>query len=184
MAKHPRRSKGKEINPTFFVFCEGESEEAYISFIRSKYRVSIQIKSKVAKNKINQQYVNRILNALPKHVKDKFFLFYDLDVPEILERLRSIKDAILLVSNPCLELWYILHTCNHNSVSSSQQIISQLDRICRGYRKGSICTRLKHELSTGEEQACRRAKLLKKYSNPSTTVYQLLEQIKVFAVNQ
>lgn len=46
MAKYTRKSKGKEIKPTFFVFCEGESEEVYISFIRSTYRVPIQITAK------------------------------------------------------------------------------------------------------------------------------------------
>jgi hypothetical protein len=178
MGKYPRKSRGKEIKPTYFVFCEGESEESYIGFIRSKYRVSIQVKSKVARNKINQLYVNRILKPLPKHEKDRFFLFYDLDVPEMLGRLQSIKDVILLLSNPCLELWYILHTCNHSAESSSQQIISQLDRICRGYKKGSICNRLKQELYTGEEHAIAKAKRLKEYNNPSTTIYRLLEEIK------
>lgn len=64
MAKYPRKSKGKEMNPTFFVFCEGESEEAYISFIRSRYRIPIQIKSKIAKKKISQRYVKDIIAYL------------------------------------------------------------------------------------------------------------------------
>jgi hypothetical protein len=81
MAKDQRKSRGKEINPTFFVFCEGESEEAYICYIRSKYRVPIQIKSKIAKNKINNRYVKDILRPLPKHKKDKLFLLYDIDTP-------------------------------------------------------------------------------------------------------
>lgn len=177
MAKYPRKSKGKEIKPTFFVFCEGESEEAYISFIRSKYRVPIQIKSKIAKNKINQKYVNRILRPLPKLEKDKYFLMYDLDVPEILEKLFSIKDTILLVSNPCIELWYILHTCNHTAEATSQQCVAQLERICRGYRKGSICDKLRHELTTGEENASKRAKKLTLFNNPSTSVYLLFEEL-------
>jgi len=32
-----------------------------------------------------------------------------IDAPEMLEKLHSIKKAILLLSNPCFELWYILH---------------------------------------------------------------------------
>jgi hypothetical protein len=177
MVKYQRPSKGKEIKPTFFVFCEGESEEAYISFIRSKYRVSIQIKCKVAKNNINKKYVDRILKSSQKHEKDKYFLLYDLDVPEMLIRLQSIKDAILLVSNPCIELWYILHTCNHNAEATSSQCVAKLERICLDYRKGSICNKLRNELTTGEEKAIARAKKLRPYLNPSTSNYKLIEEL-------
>lgn len=178
MAKHQRKSKGKEIKPTFFVFCEGESEEAYISFIRSKYHVPIQIKSKVAKNKINQKYVTRIISSLPKHEKDKYFLLYDLDIPEMLEKLRSIRNTILLVSNPCIELWFILHTCNHGAETTSAQCIAQLERICKGYRKGYICDKLRQELTTGEQDAYKRAKKLTLYNNPSTSVYKLIDELR------
>lgn len=177
MAKHLRKSKGKEIKPTFFVFCEGESEEAYISFIRSTYRVPIQITAKVSRNRINQKYVNTILRPLAKHNKDKRFLLYDIDTPGMLRKLQSIKNAILLVSNPCFELWYILHTCNLAAEVTSQQCVAQLERICRGYRKGSICDKLRHELTTGEENASKRAKKLTLYNNPSTSVYWLLDEL-------
>lgn len=177
MAKYARKSKGKEIRPIFFVFCEGESEEAYICFIRSKYRVPIQIKSKVAKNKIDQKYVNRILSPLPRHEKDKCFLLYDLDVPEMLERLKSIKNTTLLVSNPCIELWFLLHSCNHASELTSQQCVDKLKRICKDYSKGSICEKLRHELATGEEKAIANAKKHTLYKNPSTNVYLLLEEL-------
>lgn len=41
-------SKGKKINPHFWVFCEGETEEAYIRFLRSEYRLPIEIIPKIA----------------------------------------------------------------------------------------------------------------------------------------
>src|SRR5664280_170393 len=178
MGKYSRRSKGKEIKPTFFVFCEGESEEAYISFLKSRYHVPIQIKYKVARNKINQKYVKRILGPIPKHEKDKYFLLYDLDIPEVVERLNAIKGTILLVSNPCIELWYILHTCNHNAETTSQQCLAQLERIYHDYRKGSICDRLRLRLTTGEEKAITRAKLLPQYRNPSTSIFLFIEELR------
>src|SRR5664280_103106 len=178
MAKYPRRSKGKEIKPTFFVFCEGESEEEYISFIRSKYRVPIQIKSKLSKNKINQKHVAKILKSFLQHEKDRYFLLYDLDVPEMLEKLKSIKKVILLVSNPRIELWYILHTVNHTAEITSQQCNEKLGSICSNYKKGSICTKLRNDLTTGEEKAIVRAKKQTLHNNPSTSVYLLLEELK------
>jgi hypothetical protein len=181
MAKDKRKSKRKEIRPIFFVFCEGESEEAYISYLRSKYQKPIEIKTKIAKNKINQEYVKRILKPLSKHEKDKYFLLYDLDIPEMLPKLQSIKNTILLASNPCIELWFILHTCNHTAEASSKQCVDQLKGICRGYEKGSLCSKLRIELSTGEDEAIKRAKRLRPFNNPSTSVYLLLEELRKIA---
>ncbi len=140
MYRSHRQSRGKLIRPTFFVFCEGETEEAYICFL--------------------------------------YFLLYDLDVPEMLSKLQSIKNTILLVSNLCIELWFILHTCNHKATVASVQCIGQLERICRDYKKGSISYRLKNKLLTGEDSACTRAKKLPLYENPSTNVYKLIEALK------
>lgn len=177
MGKVSRVSKGKEVRPTFYVFCEGESEEVYISFIKTTHRIPIQIKSKVAKNKLNQKYVSRVLKLYQPHKKDKCFLMYDLDVPEMLNKLRAIRDSVLLVSNPCIELWYILHTCNHSYAASTHQCITQLEGICKGYKKGFICDKLKNELKTGEAKASSRAKKLTLYDNPSTSVFLLLDEI-------
>lgn len=38
MSHKIRKSKGKQINPTFFVFCEGKTEEQYIEYLRSKFK--------------------------------------------------------------------------------------------------------------------------------------------------
>ena len=43
MGRQIRKSKGKTMKPNFFVFCEGESEVAYISHLRSQYRAPIHI---------------------------------------------------------------------------------------------------------------------------------------------
>lgn len=132
----------------------------------------------MAKNKINQQYVNRILKQFPKQKKDKHFLLYDLDVREMLGKLQAIKDTILLVSNPCIELWYVLHTCNHTAEANSAQCVAQLERICKGYKKGLICDKLKRELITGSKDACKRAKKLTLYNNPSTSIYRLIDELE------
>jgi hypothetical protein len=168
----------RSIRPTFFVFCEGESEETYVSYLRCKYRVPIEIRSKVSRNNINQSYINRVLKTFPKQPEDKLFLLYDLDVSDMLTKLQSFSNAILLVSNPCLELWYILHTCNHAAEATSEQCLQQPERICRTYRKGYISDRLKRELNTGEESACKRARRLNLFDNPSTSVYLLIENLQ------
>ena len=47
MKSKRQASKGKKINPHFWVFCEGETEEAYIRFLRSEYRLPVEIIQKL-----------------------------------------------------------------------------------------------------------------------------------------
>lgn len=75
-----RKSRGKRINPTFYVFCEGQTEEEYIKFLRSKYRIPIEINSKRAGDSISQRFINSYLRTKTRHKKDQIFLMYDLDV--------------------------------------------------------------------------------------------------------
>ncbi|MDR1882227.1 MAG: RloB family protein [Prevotella sp.] len=57
MKQKGRQPKGKLIKPTFFVFCEGETEEAYIKYLRSLYRLPIEIDPKIAGNRITDKYI-------------------------------------------------------------------------------------------------------------------------------
>jgi hypothetical protein len=50
-------SKRKTIKPHFWVFCEGETEEAYVQFLRSEYRLPIEIVSKIAGSDISIRYI-------------------------------------------------------------------------------------------------------------------------------
>ena len=66
-----RQSKGKVIRPTFFVFCEGESEEAYVKFLRSKYRLPIEICPSVAGLSISKEHIRHFKKDKSTHPKDK-----------------------------------------------------------------------------------------------------------------
>jgi len=109
MARKRGASKGKKMKPTYFVFCEGKTEALYVKFLKNQYRVPIIIDSKVAKNRIDEKYIKSYKKGKFTHKKDKTFLLYDLDAPKMLQKLQSINSAILLVSNPCIELWSLLH---------------------------------------------------------------------------
>lgn len=114
MAKYKRKSKGKTINPIFYVFCEGESEDVYVSFLRGHYKVPIQIITKIARNRICQIYVNKALKELPKDPKDKLYLLYDIDTQGMLAKLKSIKKAIILSSdrNPSKSVYLLIDDLN------------------------------------------------------------------------
>ena len=86
----PRR---KKINPTLFVFCEGETEEAYANMLRAFYRLpSIQIKSKVSGNRISEKYIEKYKVGIPTDKKDMNFLMYDLDVPHLFKKLKQFSE--------------------------------------------------------------------------------------------
>jgi hypothetical protein len=178
MTKYRRKSRGKTINPTFFVFCEGKSEDSYISFLRSRYRLPIEIFSKKAGNRLTQKYINNTLKPLPQHRKDRLFLMYDLDTSGMLEKLQGIGKATLLVSNPCFELWYILHFVSHTAETTTQQCVEKFQRLCKGYKKGYISLKLRERLEDSLDKSVARAKKLSLYKNPSTSIYLLIDELE------
>jgi len=178
MARRRRDPKGKKINPTLFVFCEGDTEEAYINLLKSLYRIpSIQIRSKIEGNNITSKSIEKFKKGKPTHEKDMSFLMYDIDVPEIIERLNNIDDSKLLLSNPCIELWFLLHYKNQTANINSEKCYREMLNRNRAYKKGAIDKELKEKLKlkTKREDAVKRAKALTENHNPSSTVYRLIE---------
>ena len=169
-------SRGKKINPNFWVFCEGETEEAYVSFLRSRYRIPITIVPKIVGNKITERFIKSYKKDKPVHEKDKDFLMYDADVPELLEQLKAINSAVLLASSPSIELWFLLHYKNQTARITTKECIKELNNRNRiSYQKGVIDCKLKSKLSSSFLEANKRSKKLKLFQNPSSNIYVLIE---------
>jgi hypothetical protein len=173
-------SKGKKINPHFWVFCEGETEEAYIRFLRTKYRLPfVEIIPKIAGSTISNRFIQSHKKGKPTHKKDKDFLIYDADVPELLDRLTRIASVVLIVSNPAVELWFLLHYKNQTAAVTEDDCIRELNHRNRNiYRKGVIDDMLKSKLKEKCTEACGRAKRLTLYNNPSTNMYVFIEALE------
>ena len=178
MGRKARISKGKQMKPNFFVFCEGETEIAYVKFLRSLYRAPIQVIPKKGKSNISEDYIERSKNEYVRTGQDRVFLMYDLDVDGMLEHLLKIPNAELLVSNPCIELWFLLHYQEQKVEITSEKCIQKLHKVTKGYRKGGLSEEEKKVLAENRELAVERAKKLAEYHNPSTTVFKLLEKLK------
>ena len=174
MGRKVRVSKGKQMKPNFFVFCEGETEIAYVKFLRSLYRAPIQVIVKKGKSNISEDDIEHSKNDYVRTSQDKVFLMYDLDVDGMLEHLQKIPDAVLLVSNPCVELWFLLHYQEQKSAISSDNCIRKLQKAAKKYKKGTLSEEEKKVLSDNKELAIERAKLLSEHQNPSTTIYLFL----------
>jgi len=176
MGRKRQAPKGKRIRPHFWVFCEGKTEEAYVCFLRSKYRIAIEIVPKIAGHSINERFIKNYKKGKPTHNKDIDFLMYDADVPEVLEKLKEIKTATLLASNPSIELWFLLHYKNQVALISTKDCIKELNnRNHNTYNKGKIGNKLSEKLSIKILDASKRAKKLPLYKNPSSNMYKLVE---------
>ena len=175
MGRNKRISKGKTMKPNFFVFCEGESEVAYISSLRSQYRLPIQIIPRKSDSNISIRYIENCKRKYVSTENDKTFLMFDLDVKGMLEHLKSIPGAILLVSNPCIELWYLLHFEDCHTELTQNACIRKLKRHLEHYNKGSLSLTERQQLSERTSNAKTRAKALTPYGTPSSTVYRLLD---------
>jgi hypothetical protein len=181
MARHRKPSKERKINPTYFIFCEGKTEVAYINFLKRKYRISsIQIHAAERGNNISEQYIANYKKDKFTDAADLNFLMYDLDAPKMQERLTAISDTILLASNPCIELWFLLHLKNQTANIDSKTCIHEIENRCKGYNKGSFSKTLFDTLNDSEYKAISRAKELGDNKNPSSTIYLLLEKLESF----
>ena len=178
MGRKVRISKGKQMKPNFFVFCEGETEIAYVKFLRSLYRVPIQVIPKKGKSNISEDFIVKSKNEYVQTDQDKVFLMYDLDVDGMLVQLQKIPNAELLVSNPCVELWFLLHYQDQKSEISSDKCIKKLQKVSKEYKKGTLSEEEKDVLAKNKDQALERAKKLVEFQNPSTTIHRLLDLLK------
>lgn len=176
--KNRRQSKGKVIRPTFFVFCEGESEEAYVKFLRSKYRLPIEICPSVAGLSISKEHIKHFKKDKSIHPKDKDFLIYDLDRDDILERLEMIKGATIISSNPCLEVWYLFHYVDRRAELTTAQCLALLRRYLPKYKKGDIGADLQSTLIKKMDLAISRARDLPVRTNPSSDMPLFLEALE------
>ena len=150
MGRQIRKSKGKTMKPNFFVFCEGESEVAYISHLRSQYRAPIQIIPRKSDSNISVRYIE---NCKREYV-------------------------VTMVSNPCIELWYLLHFEKCHAELTQNVCIKKLKRHLEHYTKGTLALNEKQQLSEKTSEATARAKMLDTYNNPSTTIYKMIELLE------
>lgn len=172
-----RQSRGKRINPTYFVFCEGETEEEYIKYLRSVFRIPIEINSKRTGSGISKRFINGYLKTKPRHKKDEIFLMFDLDIDGVLEKLVEL-EGIVLASNPCLEIWFLLHFREQRASISTENCIRTLKEVWPNYEKGQLTQSQKRNLIEFLNEAKNRAEQLNCHNNPSTSVNIFIDYLE------
>lgn len=165
------------MNRTIFVFCEGKTEAAYIDLLRRCFRVPVEIIARVSDSNISQPYIERCKRERFTTDQDKTFLMFDLDVAGMRERLSRIKDVTLLLSNPCVEYWFLLHYNDVCRELSSSECLNLLKKIVPDYTKGSFSSEMKEVLIKDIASATLRAKNKVAFENPSSTIHLFTDEI-------
>ncbi|MCD8387337.1 MAG: RloB family protein [Bacteroidales bacterium] len=179
MARRPRTSKGRPTNPNFFIFCEGESERAFIDMLRTTYRRPVQLIPIKSKANITERTISSALKHFDTTPNDLSYLMFDLDVEGILEKMQRISTARHLLSSPCFEYWLLLHFEAHPTPISTSECLKRLAKFAPWYRKGALTAGQWAILAPTIDTAANRARSLAFPANPSTQIYRLLEDLEI-----
>ena len=187
MKKERNQRPPRRMKPVFLVFCEGETEETYVNFLRQQYKLPIKIITHVTE--LSQKKIKNYIEAekitLNKKISldDKIlsFLMYDLDADGIIEKIEACKNSISIASNPSVELWFLLHNSEQNAFISTPACIEKLRKSAKEwecYKKGVLTDKQKKILWENREIASDRAKKLQNGNNPSSMIYLLLDKME------
>lgn len=181
MGTQRAKSQPRKMKPVFLVLCEGETEETYLEYLRRTYRSPIKIVPKITGDSICQKLVAKKIQEVKLSPNEviKAFLMYDRDVESINAKIDACK-GVFLLSNPCVELWFLLHNKPIASSVSTDSCIASLKKIggvWSNYEKPIITETQKANLTSNVKAAIKNAKMLTLYDNPSSSIYILIEEI-------
>ena len=181
MASKREPSPSLRMRKIALVICEGETEVCYINLLKSWYKSPIRIISHIEGTKITPSLVEKRTKELKISQLDKVhtFLMYDMDVQAINEKLRKCK-AEMLLSNPCFEIWLLLHAKDQKTAIETDALIKELKKsapVWKNYSKSAFTDTQKAYLNNKMDDAVERAKKLREFYNPSTGIYKLIEML-------
>ncbi len=196
------RLRGKQNRKTkrvILVSFEGKNktENNYLNnYIDRDNNYNIQIVPGNETDPINlvNQTIKKVKDSGLDLTYDKAYCIFDTDVDENKEK--SIEEAIKIanenniipiVSNPCVEVWFLLHYEYTTSKMSNNEVINRLKRYNSHYKKNY---NIYKDIKSKTEEAIKNAKKLEKEhiknntklqsleSSPYTEIYKLIEELK------
>lgn len=193
-----RRKAFREITPRFRIACEGTvTERVYFSELARTLRVSVEI----LKNTGSPLTISKALVAHKKKGRrghnswdavTSYWAVFDRDehpyVPESMQLLQDNQIGCAF-SNPCFELWLILHHKDHDAPQTRQQMQKMLEGLDPDYDRTGGKRPNAAELIKHVEDAEKRAELMSArrkaeaadFGNPSTSVWLLTRKMKAAA---
>ena len=182
MGSKREKAKPMRMRKIILVICEGETEESYVNLLKNWYKLPIRIVSHVAGTRVSPSFVEKRTNELKISREDNVqaYLMYDMDVEAINKKVRSCK-ADLLLSNPCFELWLLLHAKDQRSAISTDDTIKALrnsNPVWQRYAKSAFTDKQKVFLIEYTSIAVDRAMHLAEFDNPSSGIYKLIRNLE------
>ena len=177
-----RYKKTRKPHKVFLVVCEGETEEEYVNLLKRHYRLPITIKTKVSGNAVSLRLVNQYLKelGLTRNEDCQVFFIYDADVDCIVEKLMSLPGTTIL-SNPSIELWYMLHSKNHRRYVQPDSILKELmssHQVWKAYMKGKLTMDQQLHLLANKDAASLKAEKMVWPTNPSSNIYEFIKVLE------
>lgn len=190
-----RRRARRSPFPRFLIVCEGEkTEPGYFRHLRISAKIPIDLhlegpgkpKSLVEKAvELKREAEKRAHSQRDSTLLfDEVWCVFDIDehpfVPEARQQAQD-NQIFVAVSNPCFELWVLLHFEDQRKHIGRHAVQSRCRQHLPGYNKDLPCDKL----MPGREEALRRAEDLWKWQegrgnvggNPSTDVYRLVRKL-------
>ena len=149
-----RRGKKIQTKQSFAVVVDGETEYWYLQMLKhNEPNIPFNIKPQILQKKnIDQQY--KLVIELSEEEYDKVFWIVDLDVllkeereknnstsslQQFLSYWRKLSNqnkVVVIVNNPCLEYWFLLHYKNTSKVfTACADAEKQVSQHLKGYEK-------------------------------------------------
>ena len=174
-----RRGEKRQTQQSFAVVVDGETEYWYLQMLKhNEPNIPFNIKPQILQKKnIDQQY--ELVTELSEEEYDKVFWIVDLDVllkeerekrnstsslQQFLNYYKSLskqQKIVVIVNNPCLEYWFLLHFQKTNKVfTACADAEKQVSQKLEGYEKtekffknNDIYKQLKPFLKTAKKNA-------------------------------
>lgn len=193
-----RRSAQRDPTPRIWVLTEGRNTEpSYLNAFKV-YAGNSAVKVEIVGGVGTPMTIvrdclqrKRELSRSPTSVKDQVWAVFDRDThPEIDQAINAAHQGGVYVaySNPCFELWAILHHCDHDAPLNSAEAQKKLSNLMPSYSHNKSAKLDFDKLSKGYADACKRATSMRRRreeersprQNPFTNVDVLTQMIAEF----
>lgn len=180
----PRRSKKRILErEAWLILCEGQTEVDYFREFQSRAEtVRLHFgKCSGGPKTMVQEAIRRWKGSRSQHDFDRVWCVADVDdhLPELVDQACRLAETCpgvrLVVSNPCIELWALLHFQEQTARISQEAAQRLLEKCCPGYLpKKRLPVEPLFEL---EPVAIAHARKLTPGKNPSTGIPDLIEAL-------
>ena len=197
-----RRQASKTPNKIELVVCEGSiTEPAYFNALKSKLRLrAVQINVISPSESEPIAVVERAIAKKKEMAKlgipyEKVWCVVDVEIPphrtldEAWEKARETDGLELILTNPCIEYWFLLHFKKHTApFDNNADAMDELKEVHPSYKKKRIgfdiifqriAAAIEHSKEVLKEKGCGDDL---RNCNPSTHIHKIVEHLQNIVV--